>query len=69
MKAVAALDQLGGDPQALAGLADAAFQHVIDPELGADQAQVVGLALEGEARRAPRHAQGLDLGELVQQLL
>ncbi len=49
LKAVRRLDQLGGDAQAVAGLAHAALQHMGHPQLLADQLQVGGLALEGEA--------------------
>ncbi len=63
------LDQLRGDPHAIAGLADAALEQVRDAELLGDRRDVGARALEAPRRRARRHAQALDLREDVQQFL
>ena len=49
MRAGRGVDQLPGDADLVAGLADAAFEHVADAELAADLFDVDRLALVGEA--------------------
>ena len=63
------LDQLRGDAHALAGPADAAFEHRRHVERLRDRRDVDVLALERERRRARRDAQAADLGQHVQQFL
>ncbi len=50
MRAGGGVDELTGDPQAVARLANAAFQHVAHAEFAADLLYVDGAALVGEAR-------------------
>ena len=52
MAAGGRVDQLGGDPDARAGLSHAPLKHVTDAESPADLAQIDVLALEGEGRIA-----------------
>ena len=46
------IDELGGDADAIASAANAAFEHVADAELATDLSDVGGLALVLEARIA-----------------
>ena len=43
------VDQLAADPQAIAGLAHAAFQHITNPKFAAHLLHIDGPALVGEA--------------------
>src|SRR5262249_41394337 len=67
--AVGDVDQLGADPQPVAGLADAALQDGADAELFADLADVLVAALEGEGGGAGGDVQPLDPGQGADQLL
>ena len=55
MKAIGHIDELGGDPQFVAGFAHTAFQHRVDVQLLADFAKDVLLipALESEGELRP----------------
>ena len=59
-----AVDQLGVDPNPIAGLADAAFQHVGDVELARDLADIESLALERECGVAGNDREGRDLRQV-----
>jgi hypothetical protein len=48
MESVGDLDELRCDAQALAGLSDAAFEHRINMQFGADLADVLAFSLERE---------------------
>ena len=62
-------DQLGGDPERVAGFPDTALEHVVDAERLRDRRDVGVLVLERE-RRGPRdHPELRQLREQVQQLL
>ena len=54
------LDQLAGDANAIAGLPDAAFQHITHAEFASDLLDIDGFALVGEARIAGDHEQRLE---------
>ena len=69
MAAAAAVDQLAGDPQAVAGLADAAFEQIADAKIGGDPLEVLRLALVGEAGVAADHKQAGDLGQIGDDVL
>jgi hypothetical protein len=64
MVAGRSVDQLGGDPNAVAGLAHAAFQHVADAEFARDLADIDRAALEGECGVAGDHRQRRDVGQI-----
>jgi hypothetical protein len=51
------LDELRGDPNAVASLAHAAFENVANPQLASDLAYIDVSALVGEARVACDHEQ------------
>jgi len=55
MKAIAYVDQLGGDAQLGAGLANAAFEDSSGIQLAADLAHVLMVPLEPEYRRPGDH--------------
>jgi hypothetical protein len=55
MNADCCIDQLGCDAQAIAGLADASFQHVADTQLPADSPRVGSLVFVSETRIAGDH--------------
>src|ERR1700737_4928414 len=61
--------ELGRDAHAVAGLADAAFQHEAHPELAADLLDLDRLALVGERGVAGDDEQGGDLREVGDQVL
>ena len=61
--------ELRGDPDPLAGLADAALQDVAHPEPGAGVPDVQLHALEGEGGVARGHEQPGDLGEIGDQIV
>ena len=60
MRAALGLDQLGGDADAIACLAHAAFQHVTDAEIAPDLLHVDRPAPVGGARIARDHEQPAD---------
>ena len=67
--AVLGLDQLGGDANAVAGLAHRAFQHVADAQFPCNLRHVQVLSLELERRGSRRHAQARVPGDHVEQFL
>ena len=67
--AVGHVDQLRADPQAVAGLAHAAFEHGLNVEALADFADVDRRALELERRGPRHHRQALDARQRTDQLL
>ena len=64
MVAGLAVDQLGVDPHPVAGLADAAFEHMGDIELARDLADIESLALERECGVPGNDREGRDLREV-----
>ena len=66
--AIGCVDQLHGDPEAIAGAPDAAVEHAGDAEGLRDSADIDRLALERECRRACSHLQRVNLRQRVQQL-
>ena len=62
-------DELGHDPNAIASLSDAAFEHGRHAEGHRDLAHVFMPAFEGERRRACDHLQVRDLGQEIDDLL
>ena len=69
MVSVGRVDELRCYPQAVAGLADAAFQDRVHPEPLRHRAQILLGALEREAGSACRDAQALELGQRIDDLL
>ncbi len=63
------VDQLGRDPDAVAGLAHAAFERMPHAELAAHLPQIGGAALVGEGGVARDHQQTGDLGEVGDDVL
>ena len=61
--------ELRGDAQAVVRLPDCALEHDGHAEQGADGANILRLAFEGEDRRTRGDAQAFDLGERVDQLV
>ena len=61
---ILALDELGGDAHARAGLADASFQNKFDPEILADLLHLYRLALIGKRRIARSDKQAGDLRQV-----
>ena len=68
MVAVGHVDQLRADPDPLAGLAHAPFEHALNVERAADPPDVFVLPLEREGGGAGSDAEGLDLGQRVDDL-
>ena len=64
MPAGCSVDELRGDPHALAGAADRAFEHRAHAEFAADGANVDRASLIGEARVARDHRQAGDLRQI-----
>src|SRR5437868_3948052 len=52
------IDQLGGDPNPIAGAADAAFEDIADPEFAGDPGDFDGRSLVGERRAAGDDEEG-----------
>ena len=69
MITIAGIDQLRGNPDAIAHLAHAAFEDVFHIQPFADFPQVRVLALESERRGATGDAQCIDTREIVEQFL
>jgi hypothetical protein len=67
--AIRGVDQLRGDAQSGAGLADASFQDMGHVELLAHGSQILALALEVEGRRTRSDVQAGDLDQGVDDLL
>ena len=63
------IDELRGDSQPVARLADAAFEHRADVQAPPDLPHVEGLALERKRGGSRHHAQILDVRQAVDQLL
>ena len=67
--AVARVDELRGDAEARPGSPHAAFENGGDAQRVGDLANVLGLALEREGRRARGHLQPRDLRQEIDDLL
>src|SRR5215203_4907507 len=69
MTAGGAIDQLARDPDTLAGLANAAFEDELYPQLGGNLLQFDRPALVGKAGIAAYHEQAADLGQVGDDVL
>ena len=58
-----AVDQMRGDPEAVPGPLQAAFEHVADAEFAGDRADIDRSALVGEGRRVGDHGKRSEAGE------
>src|SRR5690242_16783697 len=70
MKTIGHVDELGGDPQSVARLADAALEHCAHMQLLTHLAEnvLLILSLEGKGGTASRDAQTFHLCESIEQL-
>ena len=69
MVAARHFDELHRHPQAIVGLANAALEQRLHVELFANGPDVLAFAAELKGRGARGHAQAIDLGECVDELL
>ncbi len=69
MEPVGAVDELGGNADAVAGLADAPLQHRPHPQVRGHPGDVHGFAAVLGHRVAGRHPESLDLGEIGEDVL
>ena len=69
METTARVGELHAHPDAVAGPADAALDHVAGPELPPDPRRIGGLPLVGEGRAAADHAQVREAAERRDQVL
>jgi len=63
MRAADRVDQLCGDPDATAGLADRAFEHIVDAQFLTDALNVNGLVFVSEAGVTGENKQPFDAAE------
>src|SRR4051794_13091843 len=69
MDAIGSADELRRNPGPLAFTPHTAFEHIGGPQLLADRAQVLGLALELKRGSAADHSHPIDAGERIQDFL
>src|SRR5690242_19636591 len=69
MRATRRVDELGGDADAVAGLADAAFDDILDPQAPRDLRNVDALVTEGEGGVAGDHEEGAEARQLRDDVL
>ena len=69
MDAIGSADDLRRDPGSLTVTPHTAFEYIGDPQLLADRAQILGLALELKRGSAADHSHPIDTGERIQDFL